>query len=195
MSEQENCEFQNDNSNKNGETKVDTNNTQQDDLEKQECDEDTLNLMEQIATLKDSLLRKTAEEENLRKRLEKEKLDAVKYANKNFAKDLLAVLDNFERINANIERLNVSIENDPNLKAYLDGISLCEKELITVFKKYGISKIEVTKGDSFNHEYHQAMCEVESNEHPAGSVMEVMQTGYSYNDRLLRPAMVSVSKK
>lgn len=152
-------------------------------------------LLDQIATLKDALLRKTAESENLRKRLEKEKDDAVKYANKGFARDLLSVLDNFERINNNITSVKDKIEEDANLKAYFEGIAICEKELLSTFQKYGISRVNVSAGDLFNHELHQAMCEVEDDQHPVGSVVKVFQTGYKYNDRLLRPAMVSVSKK
>jgi molecular chaperone GrpE len=72
---------------------------------------------------------------------------------------------------------------------------LCEKELISVLKKHGISQIEVNEGDTFDPEYHQAMCEIDSPDHKSGSVIKSFQTGYMYNDRLLRPAMVSVSKK
>ena len=157
--------------------------------------ESEANLLGQIESLKDTLLRKTAESENLRKRLEKEKDDAVKYANKNFARDLLAVLDNFERINGNISSVKDRIDADPNLKAYFDGIAICEKELLSTFQKYGISRIEVSAGDPFSHELHQAMCEVEDDQQPAGTVVKVFQTGYKYHDRLLRPVMVSVSKK
>lgn len=157
--------------------------------------ESQADLLEQINTLKDTLLRKTAESENLRKRLEKEKDDAVKYANKNFARDLLAVLDNFERINGNIASVKNKIDADPNLKAYFDGIAICEKELLSTFQKYGISRIEVPTGSPFNHELHQAMCEVEGDQQLAGTVVKVFQTGYKYHDRLLRPVMVSVSKK
>lgn len=152
-------------------------------------------LLKQIEALKDTLLRKTAESENLRKRLEKEKDDAVKYANKNFARDLLAVLDNFERINKGKASVQDKIDADSNLKAYFEGISICERELLSTFQKYGVARVEVSAGDLFNHELHQAMCEVEDAEHPAGSVVKVFQTGYKYHDRLLRPAMVSVSKK
>jgi molecular chaperone GrpE len=72
---------------------------------------------------------------------------------------------------------------------------LCEKELVSTLKKYGISKIEIKAGDEFNPERHQAVLELESSDRKAGSVVEAFQTGYTYNDRLLRPAMVSVSKK
>ena len=152
-------------------------------------------MLDQIAKLKDTLLRKTAESENLRKRFEKEKDDAVRYSNKSFARDLLSVLDNFERINGSIASVKDKIDGDANLKAYFEGIAICEKELLSTFQKYGISRVNVSAGDLFNHELHQAMCEVEDSQQPAGAVVKVFQTGYKYNDRLLRPAMVSVSKK
>lgn len=157
--------------------------------------ESQVDLLDQINTLKDTLLRKAAESENLRRRLEKEKDDAIKYANKNFARDLLAVLDNFERINGSIASVKEKIDADPNLKAYFEGIAICEKELLSTFQKYGLSRIEVSAGEPFNHELHQAMCEVEDDQQPAGTVVKVFQTGYKYHDRLLRPVMVSVSKK
>lgn len=152
-------------------------------------------LEKEAATLKDTVLRKVAEMENLRKRLEREKSDAMKYANKNFAKDLLTVLDNFERAMENIKPLKEKIEADPGLKSFINGISLCEKELLAIFKRYGISQIEANEGDDFNHDFHQAMCEVPDPNHKDGTIMKVFQTGYMYNERLLRPAMVSVSKK
>lgn len=161
----------------------------------EEVDDEKDVLLNQIAELRDTLLRKTAESENLRKRLEKEKNEAVKYANKDFSKDLLSVLDNFERINNNLDTVKDKIESDSNLKAFFEGIAICEKELLSTFQKYGITRIEVSAGDPFNHEIHQAMCEVEDEQQPAGTVVEVFQTGYQYNDRLLRPAMVSVSKR
>ena len=140
------------------------------------------NFQKEIQTLKDTVLRQAAEAENLRKRLEKEKDDSIKYASSKFAKDLLPVLDNFERVQSSSEAL-------------VDGITLCEKELLSVFKKHGITKIEVSEGDSFDHQYHQAMCELEDKDRPAGSVIKVFQSGYMYHGRLLRPAMVSVVKK
>jgi molecular chaperone GrpE len=160
------------------------------------ANEDALQkLEEEVLLLKDTILRKAAESDNLRKRLEKEKEDAIKYSNAKFAKDLLAVVDNFERVTENSLLIREKIEGDESLKAFFDGIVLCEKELISVFKKYGISRIEVREGEGFNPEYHQAMCESESSDHKAGCVIKSFQTGYMYNDRLLRPAMVSVSKK
>jgi molecular chaperone GrpE len=152
-------------------------------------------LVEENSRLKDGLLRMAAESENLRRRLEKEKEDAIKYSNARFAKDLLAVVDNFERVMENSASIKEKIEADTNLKAFFEGILLCEKEIVSTFKKYGISRTDVNEGDEFNPEFHQAMCELESAEHKAGSIIKVFQIGYMYNDRLLRPAMVSVSKK
>ncbi|MDR1551386.1 MAG: nucleotide exchange factor GrpE [Holosporaceae bacterium] len=155
-------------------------------------------LEEEIASLKDTLLRCIAESENLRRRLEKEKEEAIRYANSKFARDLLAVVDNFERVTANVTSsasIREKIEADTGLKALFDGILLCEKELLFAFKKNGISPIELKEGDAFNPAYHQAMCELDSPDGKAGVVMTVMQAGYIYQDRLLRPALVSVSKK
>ncbi|MDR0753222.1 MAG: nucleotide exchange factor GrpE [Holosporaceae bacterium] len=152
-------------------------------------------LKEEISLLQDNLLRKAAESENLRKRLEKEKEDAIRYSNAKFAKDLLATLDNFERAIENSVSIEEKIEANADFKAFFNGILLCEKEILSTFKKHGISKTEVKEGDEFNPEFHMAMCELESADHKAGTIIKVFQSGYICNDRLLRPAMVSVSKK
>lgn len=153
-------------------------------------------LESEVATLKDTLLRKLAETDNLRKRLEKEKNDAEKYANAKFAKDLLSVIDNFDRVTSNLASVEEKIKDDAALKPFFEGVSLCGKELLSVFKKHGIAQIEVSEGAThFDPHYHQAMCEIESREHKPGTVINIMQSGYVYHDRLLRPAMVSVAKK
>ena len=153
-------------------------------------------LESEVATLKDTLLRKLAETDNLRKRLEKEKNDAEKYANAKFAKDLLSVIDNFDRVTSNLASVEEKIKADAALKPFFDGVSLCGKELLSVFKKHGIAQIEVSEGAThFDPHYHQAMCEIECREHNTGTIINVMQCGYVYHDRLLRPAMVSVAKK
>lgn len=159
-------------------------------------DQKKIALLEQeISSLKDTLLRKVAETENLRKRLEKEKNDAEKYANGKFAKDLLVVIDNFDRISENSDAILSKINSDETLKAFFDGIIICGKELVTALKKHGITVIEVSEGDNFDPSYHQAMCEIDNSEHEPGAIIKIFQNGYIYNDRLLRPAMVSVSKK
>lgn len=149
----------------------------------------------EVKSLKDTLLRKMAEFDNLRKRLEKERDDSEKYANSRFAKDLIGVVDNFDRVAENYQSISEKIAEDATLKAFLDGVLLCGKELVSIFKKHGISQIEVSEGDAFNPQYHQAMCEIESSDHKPGSVIKVFQIGYVYHGRLLRPSMVSVSKK
>lgn len=158
-------------------------------------DDELVKLQDEIAVLKDTVLRKVAESENLRKRLEKEKEDAIKYSNARFAKDLLPVLDNFERVQESYNELSSDDEISSKLKHFVDGVLICEKELISVFKKHGIEKIDITDGCPFDHQYHQAMCEIEDDSLESGTVIKVFQTGYMHNDRLLRPAMVSVSKK
>lgn len=149
----------------------------------------------EVKSLKDTLLRKMAEFDNLRKRLEKERDDSEKYANSRFAKDLIGVVDNFDRVAENYQSISEKIAEDATLKAFLDGVLLCGKELVSIFKKHGISQIEVSEGDAFNPQYHQAMCEIESSDNKPGSVIKVFQVGYVYHGRLLRPSMVSVSKK
>ncbi|MDR2067833.1 MAG: nucleotide exchange factor GrpE [Holosporaceae bacterium] len=149
-------------------------------------------LEEEVKILKDTLLRKAAELENLRKRSEREMDDAIKYSNAKFAKDLLVVEDNFERVLENSLQMKEKIDSDANLKALLDGIFLCKKELIAVFKKHGVSKVEIAEGDRFDPQYHQAMCEVNDAEREDGTIINVFQAGYMHNERLLRPAMVSV---
>lgn len=148
-------------------------------------------LKEEIAKLKDTVIRQMADADNLRKRLEKEKSDAISYANTKFAKDLLPTLDSFQHILSNMPKNKV----DDKIQAIFDGIVLCEKGLLSVLQKHGISKVETQAGDDFNHQYHQAMCEVEDENLASGKIVHVMQDGYMYNNRLLRPAMVSVSKK
>lgn len=149
----------------------------------------------QIAILKEAVVRNLAETENLRKRLEKEKSDAVKYANGKFAKDLLGVADNFDRVMQHIKSLGDKFNSDAVLKPIIEGVELCGKELLSVFRKHGIDRVDVSEGTNFDPNYHQAMCEVESDKHNPGSVIDIMQSGYTYNSRLLRPAMVSVAKK
>jgi molecular chaperone GrpE len=152
-------------------------------------------LEDEIKVLRDAVLRKAAELENLRKRLEKEIEDAVKYSNGKFAKDLLVVEDNFERVLASALSVEKNISDDAGFRAILDGVSLCKKELTSVFKKHGIARLEVASGDRFDPQRHEAVCEAEGDGRPAGVVIQVFQEGYAYHNRLLRPAMVSVSKK
>ena len=152
---------------------------------------DVEELENQNAELKDKLMRALAENENIQKRLLKEKQDASKYAITEFARELLSVADNLRRA---LDSISVDqIEENQYLKVFVEGVSMTEKSLVQVLTKFGIEPVKALH-EKFSHEYHQAMFEVETDEYPAGIVMEVIQTGYVIKDRLLRPALVGLSK-
>jgi molecular chaperone GrpE len=148
-------------------------------------------LQAENSALKDQLLRTMAELENYRKRAEREREEMAKFAITGFARDLLSVADNLRRA---LESVPVDHEKPEELlKNLLEGVEITEKELLSAFKKHGIEKIEPL-GQPFDHHLHQAMFEVEDSDQPVGTVVHLMQPGYSLNGRLLRPAMVGVSK-
>jgi molecular chaperone GrpE len=145
----------------------------------------------EIAELKDRLLRTAAESENLRKRMEREKEDALKYGAAKFSKDVLTVADNLRRA---IETLPKS-EADASepVRNLVVGIEATERELLSVFERHGITRID-PKGQRFDPNQHQAMFEVQDPTQPAGIVVQVIAAGYMQHGRLLRAAMVGVSK-
>jgi molecular chaperone GrpE len=149
-------------------------------------------LAKEAADLKDRLLRTLAEMENLRRRTEKEVADAKTYAVSNFARDVLGVADNMERA---MQALDDEIREkaDAGVKALLDGVELTERELIKVMEKHGIKRLE-PKGEKFDPNFHQAMFEIPDPNVPAGTVAQVVQPGYKIGERVLRPALVGVSK-
>jgi len=149
-------------------------------------------LAKEAADLKDRLLRTLAEMENLRRRTEREVADARTYAVTNFARDILAVADNMERA---MQALDDEIRDkaDAGVKALLDGVELTERELIKVMEKHGIKRLE-PKGEKFDPNFHQAMFEIPDPTVPAGMVAQVVQPGYKIGERVLRPAMVGISK-
>ena len=149
------------------------------------------NLEKKIEELNDKLLRSLAENQNLRKIHEKEREDLIKYSSSSFAREILNLADN-------LERAFVLFKDDPKFKSdeFKDtmlGIELIEKELINSFDKNGIKSFE-SVGKKFDPNFHQALNEVES-EQEDGMVINEIQKGYMLNDRLLRPALVSISKK
>ncbi len=144
---------------------------------------------DEINDLRDKLLRAVAETENVRRRSEKEKADAANYAVTNFARDMLAVGDNLSRA---IDSLPEGIELPDEVTNLLEGVKMTERELLNIFERHGINKID-PKGEAFDHNHHQAMFESATDD-PNGTVIQVMQVGYKIKDRLLRPAMVGVSK-
>ena len=149
-------------------------------------------LAKEAADLKDRLLRTLAEMENLRRRTEREVADSRVYAVTSFARDILAVADNMERA---MQALDDEIRDkaDAGVKALLDGVELTERELIKVMEKHGVKRIE-PQGQKFDPNLHQAMFEIPDASVPAGTVVQVMQPGYTIGERVLRPALVGIAK-
>ncbi len=154
--------------------------------------EDALTLAQQeAASLKDQLLRALAETENVRRRAARDKEDAAKFAMAGFAREMLAVADNLGRA---LEAISPeALEKDEALKSLYDGVQATARQLDTAFEKQAIKKI-TPLGEKFDSNLHQAMFEVPGTDQPGGTVVQVLQAGYTLNDRLLRPAMVGVAK-
>lgn len=144
----------------------------------------------EIAELKNQVLRALADTENLRRRFEREKEDAVKYASGKFAKDILSVADNMRRA---LESAPKEGADDETLKNLIVGVEATERELLNVFERYGIVRVD-PKGQRFDPNLHQAMFEIEDASVAAGTVLQVVAAGYVQHGRLLRAAMVGVSK-
>jgi molecular chaperone GrpE len=146
----------------------------------------------EAAEYKDKLLRTLAEMENLRRRTEREVADARHYGISAFARDILAVGDNMARA---LQALDAELREtaDAATKALLDGVELTERELLKVLEKHGVKRFDPL-GQRFDPNLHQAMFEVPDESVPSGQVVQVMQPGYMIADRILRPALVAVSK-
>ena len=149
-------------------------------------------LTKETVELKDRLLRTLADMENLRRRTDREVMDARTYGVTNFARDILAVADNMERALKALDD-EIRAKADAGVKALLDGVELTERELIKVMEKHGVKKIE-PQGQKFDPNLHQAMLEIPDASVPAGTVVQIMQPGYTIGERVLRPALVGVSK-
>ena len=152
-----------------------------------------LSVEEKLEDAENRLLRTLAETENLRKRYEREKEDLSNYVISNFAKETLSILDNLQRALSSIKTNNFK-DDDENIKTFVEGIELTEKQIINIFEKFKIEQIK-SLDSNFDPNFHQAMFEVESKDKEPGTVVEVVQEGYKIGDRLLRPALVGVSKK
>ena len=177
------------------------------DLEEQKIDEENLNakdtnaedgvaesddsLNNKVIELKDQLLRSVAELDNYRKRVDREKEQLRKFGIANFAKELLAVADNLRRaLESGPSELAGADEKVKNL---IVGVEMTEKELLGAFEKSGVRQINPL-GEKFDYNFHQAMFEVEAEDKEPGIVVQVLQPGYAIEDRILRAAMVGVSK-
>ena len=146
---------------------------------------------QQVEELNDKLLRALAEAENVRRRAERDKSDAAKYAITNFAREVLGVADNMKRAMASVDL--EARKKDPALEQLMVGLEMTEREMLSTFERFGIKPIEAM-GEKFDHNLHEAMFELDDTSKPAGTVMQVVEAGYVLNDRLLRPAKVGVSK-
>ena len=148
-------------------------------------------LNEEITGLKDQRLRAIAELENFRKRAEKDQSDALKYGISNFAKEIINIRDNIERAQSSISE---EAKNNESIKSVIEGIDLIAQSVVSTFEKIGIKKIE-SLNEKFDHNLHQAMMEIENDDLEPGTIVQELIPGYTLHDRLLRPAMVGVSKK
>jgi molecular chaperone GrpE len=144
----------------------------------------------ELSEVKDRLLRALAEQENVRRRTERERAEAVKFAASNVVRDLLPAIDNLRRA---IESVPEGKALDEPMQKLLTGVEATEQGLLEALEKHGIRRIDPL-GAMFDPTQHQAMLEVTDSTRPAGTVAEVLQPGYLHHDRLLRPAMVAVAK-
>lgn len=144
----------------------------------------------EIATLKDQALRALAEAENTRRRGERELADMSKYAVTGFARDLVSVLENLQRA---VDSIPAEMkESQPAVKNLALGVEMTLNELLGAFNKHGIKRID-PMGQKFDHNFHQAVAQIDTPDAEAGTVVQVLQAGYVIHDRLLRPAMVGVA--
>lgn len=145
-----------------------------------------------LAEVKDQLLRAVAETENVRRRASRDVEETGKYAVSGFARDMISVAENLFRTLQNIPE-ETRAENEL-LKSLADGVDMTLRELLNAFDKHGIKRVD-PQGEKFDHNLHQAVSQVEDPSKESGTVLHVMQAGYTLHDRLLRPAMVVVSKR
>ena len=151
-----------------------------------------IRLMKENEELKDARLRAAAEMENLRRRTARDVADARSYAIANFARDMLAVADNLNRALEAIPA-DARTGGDAGFSALVEGVEMTERGMLSALERHGVKKLE-PKGERFDPNFHQAMFEVPNADVPAGTVVQVVQTGYVIGDRVLRPAMVGVAK-
>ena len=144
------------------------------------------------AALKDRVLRTLAEMENLRRRTEREAADARTYAVSAFARDMLNVVDNLTRALESLPE-NARAGGDEVLKSLIDGVELTARDLSVALGRHGVKKQE-PQGEKFDPNFHQAIFETPDEKLPTGTVTKVVQSGWTIGDRVLRPAMVGVSK-
>ncbi|HMM93219.1 nucleotide exchange factor GrpE [Bradyrhizobium sp.] len=149
-------------------------------------------LTKEVAETRDKMLRTLAEMENLRRRTAREVADARAYGITGFARDILEIADNLQRA---IDAIPAEAKEsaDPGIKAFIEGVELTERSLLNTLEKNGVKKFDPT-GEKFDPNFQQAMYEVPDPSVPSGTVVHVVQAGFTIGERVLRPAMVGVSK-
>ena len=164
------------------------NDTDADNEKQNELEE---NLRDEIEQLRDEKLRLLADMENLRKRSDRDRVDSIRYGNINFARDILSLGDNLSRA---LDAIPKDAEKTETITNLINGLRMVQREFTSILEKHGIKKIEALN-QRFDHNFHQAMMEIESEEVEEGIVIQEIQSGYNMHDRLLRPSMVGVAKK
>ena len=152
-----------------------------------------LTVEEKLKNTEDKLLRSLAELENQRNRFEKDLKEAIDFGGFNFARENLSILDNLQRAYISIKN-DGTLKNNKDLDKFLKNIEIIEKNLLSIFKKNKIDKIDTLK-KKFDPNFHQAMTEIEDNKVEPGTIVQEIQAGYMFGEKLLRPSLVSVSKK
>ena len=180
--------------------KTEKNNINQENSEDKELknkeeakEEKTLTPEEQIAELEDKLTRTFAEMENQRRRYEKEKDEAFEYGGFSFARETLSLTDNLERAKESLKN-DEALKNSETLKKTLEHLEIINKDILSIFKKNNIEPI-ASINKKLDPNYHQAMMEIEDDGKEPGTIIKEIQKGFTMKDRLLRPALVAVSKK
>ena len=148
---------------------------------------------EKLKNTEEKLLRTLAELENQRRRFEKETKEAFEYGGFNFAREILTLLDNLQRAQTSIKNDEV-LKKSKELEKFLKNIEIIEKDLVTTFEKNKISKINCLN-ETFDPNFHQAMLEIEDDKVEPGTIVQEIQTGFMFGERLLRPSFVGISKK
>ena len=174
-------------SSENNETASKDSSSENNEIVSEEDNSETIDtLKKELSENKDKLLRSLAESENTRKQMEKIRIETNKYGVQPLAREILNVVDNFNRA--------LNLKDDNNEKSLEEGLALIQKEILSILEKFNVKKIKAL-GEEFNANFHQAMFEKETNEFEVGKVCEIVQDGYTFHDRLLRPVLVGVAKK
>ncbi len=174
-------------SSENNEAESKKSSSENNEIASEEDNTETLDsLKKELSENKDKILRAMADSENTRKQMEKMRIETNKYGVQPLAREILNVVDNFNRA--------LNLKDDNNEKSLEEGLALIQKEILSILEKFNVKKIKAL-GEDFNANFHQAMFEKETNEFESGKVCEIVQDGYTFHDRLLRPVLVGVAKK